>query len=106
MFVRHAEALERFRSAIERTDLETALEAAGEMRQVALYDALELCRLFALSGDARFDRAATRWLLRLEGETDAGLDQVHLAASAFSALGRSPESEDAWNTLRGIVRAK
>jgi hypothetical protein len=104
--VRHGEALGRFRAAVDSSDVESAIGAASQMAHVGLLEALEICRLLALSQDERFDRAATRWLLRLEGEGQAGLDELHLAAAAFSALGRKPRSEDAWTTLTSIVRAK
>jgi hypothetical protein len=52
----------RFRRAIERRALWMAEDAARELPNLPLEDALKLIRLYAERGSPKFERAALRWL--------------------------------------------
>jgi hypothetical protein len=54
----------RFRRAIEHRALWAAEDAAREMQQLSLEDALKLVHLYAEEGSPKFERAAMCWLER------------------------------------------
>jgi hypothetical protein len=56
----------RFQRAIRRRHLRAAEMAAKEMGQLSLIDALTLVACYARTGSPKFDKAAVRWLARLE----------------------------------------
>jgi hypothetical protein len=63
MFVSaEAHANARFRRAIERRTLWLAEDAAREMGQLPLEDALQLVHLYAEKESPKLERAAMRWL--------------------------------------------
>lgn len=65
MFVTaEAHARVRFRRAIERRALWAAEDAARELPNLPLEDALQLVHLYAERGSPKFERAAMRWLER------------------------------------------
>jgi hypothetical protein len=51
----------RFTRAIERRALRAAEDAARELPNLSLDDALQLVRLYADRGSPKFERAALRW---------------------------------------------
>jgi hypothetical protein len=57
-------AYARFRRAIERRALWMAEDAAREMRELSLEDALQLVHLYAERGSPKYEKAAMRWLER------------------------------------------
>jgi hypothetical protein len=59
----------RFRRSLETRNLAVVLMAATELDHVRLDDALEILILMAEERDARFERAAARWIGRLLTET-------------------------------------
>jgi hypothetical protein len=94
----------RFRRAIDARSVRLAELCALEMRHLMLADALELVVLYAETNDAKFDRAACRWLSRLTIERDGlTLAEAQLAASALLALPTNPDVVGA--LLRGLVVA-
>ena len=68
-----AHAHVRFRRAIERRALWMAEDAAREMPELPLEDALQLVHLYAERGSPKFERAAMRWLERYLTESSPGL---------------------------------
>jgi len=54
----------RFRRAIERRTLWLAEDAARELPNLPLEDALQLVHLYAERGSPKYERAALRWLER------------------------------------------
>jgi len=54
----------RFRRAIERRALWLAEDAARDLPNLALEDALQLVHLYAERGSPKYERAAMRWLER------------------------------------------
>jgi hypothetical protein len=52
---------------------------------------LELVALYARHDDAKFERAAVRWLVRLTEERRLALAQVQLAAGALATLRAKPK---------------
>lgn len=58
----HAQA--RFRRAIERRALWAAEDAARELPNLPLEDALQLVRLYADRSSPKYEKAAMRWLER------------------------------------------
>ena len=77
----------RFRRAIDARSIPLAELTAREMRHLTLEEALDLVILYAEKGDAKFQRAACKWLARLltERETLTLADALS-AASALVAL--------------------
>lgn len=65
MFVTaEAHAQVRFRRAIERRALWAAEDAARELPNLSLEDALQLVHRYAERGSQKFEKAAMRWLER------------------------------------------
>ena len=58
----------RFQRAIERRALWMAEDAAREMPQLSLEDALQLVHLYAERGSPKYEKAAMRWLERYLSE--------------------------------------
>jgi hypothetical protein len=54
----------RFRRAIERRALWLAEDAARELPNLSLQDALQLVHFYAEPGSPKYEKAATRWLAR------------------------------------------
>jgi hypothetical protein len=52
----------RFRRAIERRALWMAGDAARELPNLPLEDALQLVKLYAERGSPKYEKAAMRWL--------------------------------------------
>jgi hypothetical protein len=98
---RHGTALASFRVAIEKVDADAALRAAGEMELVSMRDSLDLCRVLALSENARFDQAGRRWLTLFAGKPGVTLADVQMATAAMGALGAEPDSEKPLEALVG-----
>ena len=57
-------AYARFRRALETRALWAAEDAAREMPELSLEDALQLVHLYAERGSPKYERAAMRWLER------------------------------------------
>ncbi|MGI8507255.1 MAG: hypothetical protein ACR2MK_10740 [Solirubrobacteraceae bacterium] len=85
-------AYTRFKRALSTGNLNLVRAAAAELPRVGLADALEVCLLLRDEPDARFDRAAVRWLGRfaLEGR-DVTLNAIQAAAAALDSLPRQPD---------------
>jgi hypothetical protein len=66
----------RFRRAIERRALWLAEDAARELPNLSLPDALQLVHLYAEKGSPKFEPAARRWLIRYLSEGTPGLEDV------------------------------
>lgn len=72
----------RFRRAIERRALWMAEDAARELPNLALEDALQLVHLYAERGSPKFEPAARRWLVRyLTDGTPSLKDVARVTAS-------------------------
>jgi hypothetical protein len=81
----------RFRRALRSGNLFLIQTTAADLPQVDLADALSICLLMGDQADARFDRAATRWLARLVCERPAvGLEELRTALTALEALPYNP----------------
>ena len=70
----HAHA--RVRRAIERRALWLAEDAARELPNLSLPEALQLVHLYAERGSPKFEPAARRWLVRYLTEGTPGLQDV------------------------------
>ena len=66
----------RFRRAIERRALWLAEDAARELPNLSLPDALQLVHLYAERGSPKFEPAARRWLIRYLSEGTPSLEDV------------------------------
>ena len=87
MFVTaEAHAHARFRRAIERRALWAAEDAARELRNLSLEDALELVRLYAERRSPKYEKAALRWLERYLAE---GSPRLRHFAEVTANLARS-----------------
>ena len=81
-----------FRRAIERGALWLAEDAARELPNLPLEEALQLVHLYAERGSPKYERAALRWLERYLTEGSPRL--AHLAAiTANLACHKHPGSE-------------
>jgi hypothetical protein len=71
-----AHAHVRFRQAIERRALWAAEDAAREMPELSLEDALQLVHLYADRGSPKYEAAARRWLYRYLEENAPELENL------------------------------
>jgi hypothetical protein len=85
-----AHAQVRFRRAIERGALWMAEDAARELPNLPLEDALQLVHLYAERGSPKFERAAMRWLERFLVEGSPRLQ--HFAEITTSLAKRESEA--------------
>ena len=69
-------AYARFQRALERRALWAAEDAARELPELSLQDALRLVHLYADRGSPKFERAAMRWLERYITESSPRLQHV------------------------------
>jgi hypothetical protein len=76
----------RFRRAIERQALWMAEDAARELPNLSLEDALQLVRLYAEQDSPKFEPAARRWLIRYLSE---GTPSVKDVAKVTASLARA-----------------
>jgi hypothetical protein len=81
----------RFRRAIERRALWAAEDAARELPDISLEDALALVHLYADRRSPKYERAALRWLERYLVEATPRLRNVAEIASALSR--RDPDAD-------------
>jgi hypothetical protein len=93
----------RFRKALDRGQVNFALEAAAELEAVSLADALELCELLAATSDSRYQAAARRWLARYIEERSVPLNEALMAGAALAELEARPESAVARDTLEQLL---
>ena len=83
-------AYARFHRAIERRALWLAEDAARELPNLSLEDALQLVHLYAERGSPTFEKAARRWLVRYLTEGKPSLrDVAKLTASLCASSGRA-----------------
>ncbi len=82
-------AYARFSRAIEHRALWAAEDAAREMTELSLEDALQLVHLYAERGSPKYERAAMRWLERYLTENSPRLQ--HFAEVAASLAKRAPD---------------
>ena len=86
----------RFQRALTTGNLLIVEAAARELPRIGLDDALSILALLAADHDARFDRAAARWVGRLLLETPAGLGDARFALAMVERL---PACRDALHKL-------
>ena len=84
-----AHASARFQHALRRGNLWAAEDAARELPELSLEDALQLVHLYAERGSPKFERAAMRWLERYIVEDSPKL--MHFAKVVASLAGRDPD---------------
>ena len=77
----------RYRRAIERRALWLAEDAARELPNLSLEDALMLVHLYAERGSPKYERAAMRWLERYLDESSPSL--THFASVVRELAGRA-----------------
>ena len=83
----------RFRRAIAAGNLPLVHAAAADLPHVDLEDALRICLLMSAQDDARFERAATRWLARASLETPSmRLEDLRMGLIAFEAMPYNPSA--------------
>ena len=80
----HAHA--RFRRAIERRALWAAEDAARELSNLPLEDALQLVKLYAERGSPKYEKAALRWLERYLTESSPRLQHFAEIAASLRKL--------------------
>jgi hypothetical protein len=89
MFVTaEAHAQVRFRRATERRALWAAEDAARELPNLPLEDALQLVHLYSERGSPKYERAAMRWLERYLAESSPRLK--HFAEITTGLASREP----------------
>jgi hypothetical protein len=80
----HAHA--RFRRAVERRALWAAEDAARELPNLPLEDALQLVRLYADRGSPKYEKAAMRWLERYLTEDSPKLQNFAEITASLAKL--------------------
>jgi hypothetical protein len=80
----------RFRRAIERRALWMAEDAARELPNLPLEDALQLVHLYAERGSPKYEKAALRWLERYLTESEPRLQHFAEITTRLANL----ESQD------------
>jgi hypothetical protein len=75
----------RFRRAIERRALWMAEDAARELPNLSLEDALQLVHLYAERGAPKYEKAALRWLERYLAESSPRLRQAAEVTASLAA---------------------
>ena len=75
----------RFRRAIERRALWAAEDAARELPNLPLEDALQLVHLYAERGSPKFERAAIRWLERYLAESSPSLERFATVVASLAS---------------------
>ena len=78
----------RFRRAIERRALWLAEDAARELPNLPLENALQLVHLYTERGSSKFELAARRWLVRYLSE---GVPSLVNVANLTASLARRVE---------------
>ncbi len=87
-------AYARFRRALATKNLTLIRAAAGELPQVRLDDALEVCVLLRDREPLRYEAAAVRWIARFCVERiDVTLEDVDHATRAFALMRRGEPAE-------------
>ena len=81
-----ANAQVRFRRAIERRALWAAEDAARELPNLSLEDALQLVHLYAERESPKFEPAARRWLVRYLTEGSPGLLDIAKVTASLATL--------------------
>jgi hypothetical protein len=77
----------RFRRALDTGNEILVLDAARELPQIALEDALRICLVLRDGDPSRYDRAAVRWLGRFALEARAAtIADLRAAAGALATL--------------------
>ncbi len=74
----------RFRRAIERRALWMAEDAARELPNLPLGDALQLVQLYAERASPKYEKAALRWLERYLAEGEPSLERFAEMAVGLS----------------------
>src|SRR5262249_5650507 len=75
----------RFTRAVQRGHLFAAEMAAREMGPMSLSNALSLCILYRRERDPKFDRAAVRWVRRVQLEHSLRRQEVDLLRAALGS---------------------
>jgi len=81
-----AHAQVRFRRAIERRALWAAEDAARELPNLPLEDALQLVHLYAERGSPKYEKAALRWLERYLAESSPRLQHFGEVTASLAEL--------------------
>jgi hypothetical protein len=81
-----AHAHVRFRRAIERRALWMAEDAARELPNLSLEDALQLVHLYAERGSPKYEKAALRWLERYLTESSPRLQHFAEVTASLAKL--------------------
>ena len=93
----------RFERFVRQGNVEMAEQAARELGQLSLRDALLLVALYARTGSPKFEPAAVKWLGRLAVEgRDVHLQDVLVAVAALAQL-RGDRSDKASKILSDLV---
>ena len=77
----------RFRRAIERRALWLAEDAARELPNLSLSDALQLIHLYAERGSPKYEKAARRWLERYITEQSPTLQRYASGGAGAGGTG-------------------
>jgi hypothetical protein len=77
----------RFQRAIKAGHVLNAEMAARELGAISLSDALALVLLYARAGEDKFERAARRWVRRVQVHYSLRHREVELLRGAMGALG-------------------
>jgi hypothetical protein len=99
-------AYAQFQRALRSGTAHLALDAAAELRQVPLADALSLCLLIRDDDPLRYDHAAVRWLARYAAQDRAmRLAEARELVDLLDGVGRHDQVAamrlERWLRMRG-----
>lgn len=80
-----------FRRALGTGDLELVMPALAALPHVELLDVLEVLRLMASHGDARYDRSAARFVARLATERRLTVEESRRVLALAEVMPLAPE---------------
>src|SRR5919201_4655537 len=77
----------RFQRALKNGHVLNAEIAARDLGSLSPAESLSLVLLYQRSGDEKFERAARRWIRRVQIDRSLGHQEVELLRAALGALG-------------------
>ncbi len=84
-------AYARFRRALLTKNMAIIDAAARELPQISLEDALRILVVMAKRRDARYERAASRWVAKVVAERRLGLDDSRRLLALVEVLPAAPD---------------
>lgn len=95
-----------FRAALRSGDVTAAVAAARALAPLDLLDALELVRVLAEAGDARYPSWANHWYHRVVADNRLGDDAARSVRTLLRMLPDDSDARGVLVTLRSFARPR